>query len=597
MRRIVNSNIWSFAAAVFLLCLALQAGGQVIPQSRSTDWTIAGLRDTSTAGFAMIDMQLHGITGDGLTPNDSVLAAVISGLSGSGAILLFPAGDFLFQQTIHLPSGIVIRGQGPASTRFISDLGGSGHSIQIQGASASSPADTLVHDALKDNNYIIIDNPAVFTSGGWIRIHMQDSALLTSGWAWGTVGQIARISGISGDTLFLESPLRRDFQISQQARVTKLSPVTNTGIECLALQRIDNTAPEQSSVIQFRYAVNSWVRGVESVNTTFAHIEAEWSSNLSVSGSYLHHAFDYGENGRAYGIMLHFSSGECRVEDNILEHLRHSMIVQAGANGNVFAFNYSLDPWWSSLPSNSAGDMVLHGNYVFLNLFEQNICRNIVIDDSHGPNGPYNTFFRNRAEGYGIFFSAANSPEQNLVGNDISNTSFPYSLVNYTILGSGHLKYGNNNKGTIDPVGTQNLADVSYAYLQPPPFVPLLQWAAIGTPNVMGSASNPARDRYLSGNLFNGVCGPLVVDVGNEILSPGTFSVFPNPFRGELNIECEEEIARIIIADPSGKVMLMTAYNGRKVTMNTRHWAGGWYVVNVVSQTERLFRETVFCLN
>tara|TARA_B110000091_G_scaffold188339_1_gene210108 strand:- start:126 stop:455 length:330 start_codon:yes stop_codon:yes gene_type:complete len=109
------------------------------------------------------------------------------------------------------------------------------------------------------------------------------------------------------------------------------------------------------------------------------------------------------------------------------------MLLQSGANGNVFAYNYSLNPFWTSTPSNSAGDMVLHGNFPYANLFKENIYRNIVVDNSHTPNGSYNTFLRNRAEGFGIFFSSSNCPDQNFIRNDIPNTSFSYNLINYTI--------------------------------------------------------------------------------------------------------------------------------------------------------------------
>ena len=67
------------------------------------------------------------------------------------------------------------------------------------------------------------------------------------------------------------------------------------------------------------------------------------------------------------------------------------------------------DPFWTGtvLPSDAAGDLVLHGNYPYANLFEGNILQNLVVDDSHGLNGPYNTFFRNRADNYGIVMSNA----------------------------------------------------------------------------------------------------------------------------------------------------------------------------------------------
>ena len=115
--------------------------------------------------------------------------------------------------------------------------------------------------------------------------------------------------------------------------------------------------------------------GIESNNCTFSHVRIEQSSNLFIARSYFHHGFDYGGGGRSYGIAIQFSSGSCLIEDNVFERLRHSVLLQAGANGNVIAYNYSLDPFWSSTPSDAAGDMVLHGNYVFANLFEHRLLK------------------------------------------------------------------------------------------------------------------------------------------------------------------------------------------------------------------------------
>ncbi|MFM7771027.1 MAG: hypothetical protein ACKO8Q_10785, partial [Bacteroidota bacterium] len=109
--------------------------------------------------------------------------------------------------------------------------------------------------------------------------------------------------------------------------------------------------------------------------------------------------------------------------------------------------------------------------YIFINLFEMNSVQNIVIDNSHGPNGPYNTFLRNRASLFGIFFSADNSPSQNFIGNEIPNTNFPYSSVNYTILGTYHFLFGNNNKGNLDPIGTEKPSTSSLIFSNSPLFL------------------------------------------------------------------------------------------------------------------------------
>lgn len=165
----------------------------------------------------------------------------------------------------------------------------------------------------------------------------------------------------------------------------------SVGLECLKINRLDASVG-QTTNIAFDFAVDCWVTGVESNNCNFGHLVFTKSTNCYVYGNYFHDAFAYGGGGQAYGVVLQYTSGECLIENNIFKHLRHSMLVQAGANGNVCAFNYSLDPNWTSFPSNSAGDIVMHGNYVFMNLIEENICQNIVVDASHGINGPYNTF-------------------------------------------------------------------------------------------------------------------------------------------------------------------------------------------------------------
>ena len=374
---------------------------QTLPTARSTDWTLAGLRDTSTSGFLEIDMQAYGAIDDGVTSNDSIISNALPSITGQGAVLQFPGGDFLFNNTIVLPGNVVLRGQGALNTSFIMNLENAGHAISVEGSSNASDTTSLIQSAVKDSNYVMIVVTADFTIGDWLQIIQQDSHLVTSSWAENTVGQIAYIENIAGNKLVLASPLRMDFDMANSPYVRKIVPVKNVGIECLKIHRMDDTAPQQTSNVFFRYAVNCWIKDIESQNCTFSHIEMESSSNIHVSGSYIHHAFDYGGGGRAYGVMLHYTSNECLVEDNVFERLRHAMIVQAGANGNVFTYNYSFDPYWSSFPTNSAGDMVLHGNYPYANLFEQNICQNIVIDNSHGPNGPFNTFLRNRAESYG----------------------------------------------------------------------------------------------------------------------------------------------------------------------------------------------------
>jgi len=574
-------NTKKLAILLCLFTLVFHGSAQTLPPERAAKWTLAGLRDTTTSGFAEINMQSAGVLGDGVYENDSVMNAVLAGLNSPGSILQFPAGNFLFKHTIVLPSNVVIRGLGAAVTTFTMDLGGTGHAFDIFGNSVNTDTSSILQSALKDSSSLLIANAVGFSAGNWIQIVIDDTDLVTSSWAYGTVGQILAIENITGNLVQLKSPLRMEFGLDRSPLIRKIQAVHNVGIECLGIHRIDNTAPEQSSIIHLRHAVNCWIDGVETYNCTFSHIEAESCANILVARSYLHHAFDYGDGGRGYGVMLDVTSSECRVQDNVFEHLRHSMILQTGANGNVFAYNYSFDPYWTTFPNNASGDMVLHGNYPFTNLFEQNICQNIVIDNSHGPNGPYNTFLRNRAGGYGIFFSATNSPNQNFLGNDITNLNFPYSLVNYTILGNGHFIYGNNNKGNIHPSGTQILPDSSYAYLQRPDFVSVAAWAGIGTPNAMGGGSIPALDRVLAGDIFSTSCNYPVSTMNELYLQKDNLLVFPVPVSDQLNFISDQFIGGLTITNLLGKQIVYVKNPGKSFVVDASGWKNGIYFLDI----------------
>jgi len=571
---------------------------QTLPEDRKVDWSQAGLRDTSTFGFLEIDMGIYGAMGDGETSNDSIVAQAISSLNDAGVILKFPEGNFLFNQSISLPSNTIIKGQGAENTIFTINLGGTGQSIAIKGYADELDTTSLVQFAAKDSNFIRVSDPIGFSIGDWIQIIQDDSDLVTSVWAKNTVGQIVRITDITDDEVTISSPLRLEYGMERKPYIQKIIPVQNVGVECLKIERKDNTEPEQTSNVYFKYAVNCWVRGIESHKCTFSHIEARNSSNLKVSQSYFHNGFDYGVDGRAYGVMLHFTTNECLIENNIFKQLRHSMIVQSGANANVFAFNYSEEPLWYTIPTDAAGDMVLHGNYPYCNLFEQNICQNIVIDNSHGPNGPDNSFLRNRGAGYGIFFSESNSPGQNLLGNEVTNLNLPYSYVNYTILGAGHFIYGNYDKGVIDPLGTTMLADSSYYYSERPDFVPLSQWVEIGNPASPGTSSIPARDRFKANEIFKDACEIFSTTTAKQNIknAPGIM-IFPNPIISSLKFESRLFVKHIEVINGLGQVQQSFVDPGFSKQIQTDNWLGHIFLVKFTFSDNRWIVKKVIRVN
>ncbi|MBC8047808.1 MAG: T9SS type A sorting domain-containing protein [Fimbriimonadaceae bacterium] len=496
--------------AVLLYCT--HAHTQTLGASRSVNWQLfnAGECPHPDRVINFIDA---GGNADGTASNDLLIQSLLADIEDEKVMIWFPPGTYNFNEPVDLVDNVILRGAGNSSVLQF-DLGGEKDIISIKGGESATITSITVNCS-KDSSRIKVSSTASFSVGNYIKIYDDDATLITSSWALHTTGQINKIINISGGYIYLESPLRRNYTVAKTPKVVKLNIIKNVWLENFKIVRLDETE-KQTSNIYFKNAVQCVVQGIESYNCNYAHIEIHSSTDIEVSGCYMQDAMDYGDGGKAYGVVLHYTTGECLIHDNIFNHLRHSMLLQAGANGNVVAYNYSTDPYWTGvfLPSDAAGDLVLHGNYPYANLLEGNIVENIVIDDSHGKNGPYNTFFRNRAENYGLVMSSASAGnDQNYIGNEITNTTALKGL--YNLSGTGHFEYGNNVKGTIKPAGTSLLPEPTLYFDGVSLFYETESaWPPIGTPNSINEYAISAEERYINNSLT------IQADCNDKIIIP-----------------------------------------------------------------------------
>lgn len=565
-----------FFTSLLLTCSTVIS--QTLPASRSVDWSTAGIRQTLSEPSTVVNFLEFGGIADGATSNDQLLSEALDSFSDTGGIVYFPAGTYRFTEPVSLSDNVILRGESPETSRLIFELNEADDLISVRG-NITSVQSSLTTDISKGDVVLEVENPELFAVGDFIRIWENDEALVTSSWALHSTGEITRITNIDGHTLFLRNEVRREFKAENEARVTKLNMVENVGIEQLSIERIDQTE-WQSSNIFFEYSANCWVKCVESFNCNFAHVDIRMSTNNEVSGSYFHHAFDYGGGGKAYGVVLQYSSGLCLIENNIFEHLRHSMLLQSGANGNVLGYNYSIDPYWTDvmLPENSAGDLVLHGNYPYSNLFEGNTVQNIVIDNSHGINGSLNTFFRNRAELYGLFMNTDAGDQQNFIGNEITNGSF--LMGNFILTGEGNFEFGNNKRGIILPSGTNELPEASLYKTDIPEFyVQHSSWPPLGIPQPIGSSLIEAETRFPSG-IYTACSEPLTVSDGNNEDIKHSVSIYPNPSTDFICIQKNPAVSVVSteVMALNGATILKGA---RKECLNISELAEGFFFLKV----------------
>ena len=428
---------------------------QEFEADRITDWSKAGNGIDIPEPSVQVNIAHHGADVTGNNSSNSAYASALQTLAGGAGIIYFPEGEYYFDTAITIPDSVLLKGESSASLlRF--NLGGTGNLIVMNG-SISATEYALAATATKGSYTLELVDAGDFEVGDVLKLGCFDEDLMYSAWAYGTLGQVLIVTQKEGNTLRFDDPLNHHYPLSRNAYVRKMHPRKASGISCLSIEREDATA-NQTSNIYIGNAINCFIQNVESVNCNFAHIEVNSSAHVTIEGNYFHHAFAYGGGGQGYGVVFQATSSFNLAQNNIFNHLRHSMLLQSGANGNVFAYNYSHDPYWTdgSLPSNSAGDAVLHGNYVFQNLFEGNTVQNIVVDASHGSNGPYNTFFRNRAKLYGFFSDFSTTTDSmNVVGNEITNSGFPLGL--FVVNGVGHYSYGNNVSGTTNPANSSDV--------------------------------------------------------------------------------------------------------------------------------------------
>ena len=563
MNRDFLIKLFIFVMLIVIACDYLRS--QQIPQDRITNWSIPG----SNPKFIpknIVQITDFGADTTGVLFSDQALKTAILALNGNGQID-FLSGTYNFEKPIILTDSIILQGQGAndmQSPKVKFKLhSGDDYGIIIQGTETPD-SDTMIGIYHQGQQYIILSDSIKFAIGDWIKIKPGDDIeKVNDSWAYESTGQIFEIMNVNGDTLFLNKPLRRSYSTDKLHKVVRILPISQVHINCIQIESKDSSEAQISN-IYFKNAVNCSLNGIESEFCNFAHVDVRNSSKITIQHSYFKNGFNYGSGGKAYGVVLESTSGDCYIYNNNFEHLRHSILLQSGANGNVIAYNHSTDPFWTdvSLPSNSAGDIVLHGNYPYMNLFEVNTVQNIVIDNSHGINGPFNTFFRNRAALFGIFMNnnpASNS--QNFIGNQVTNVTNPFYGL-YYLQGVDHFEFGNQIKGNIIPDSSSepdlvSLFDYSfgsfYSTISEIPPINSQNWKAT-------NALIEPEYRFYSGKP-KAICSETLYEnpLNVTLIQDENIKIYPNPLLSQLlNVEIYSDnmYSEFIVMDILGNNLL-----------------------------------------
>jgi len=589
---------------------------QTIPSDRIADWSHAGFRGIEPDSNRSINITHLGAANDSSSPVDAFILAAIDSLNGRYGTLYFPSGNYLINSMLSLPDSVILKGAGADSTTLIFNLNGAPNDcidVSRSQDEVLDPFTKIISGSEKGSASLTVADASSFSPNSYAEIRQDNGSWYTqpASYAEKCVGQIVKVVSVSGNVVQIEPALRIDFDTLLNAEIRRINPVTHVGIECLKITRLDTSASYSIYNINFQFAVNCRVTGVESDVSEGAHIMIEQSKNIEVTGSFIHHAFAYDGSGtRGYGICLRQHASDCLVENNFFRFLRHAMMVKEGANGNVFGYNYSIEPNRSEPIADFSGDISLHGHYPYANLFEGNIVQNIIIDHFWGQSGPHNTFFRNRAElyGMGLIGNAPITGNQNFVGNEITNTTSPYG--NYLMSGTGHFEYGNNLKGVLTPAGTSPLNDSTYYLSSKPAFWNAAKWPTIGIPDSISTGSNPARERYISASSLT-VCEIIMDSIPTDTIPDTThsaiyfnddfskqISIHPNPAKNFIIITMNSDEpmpAEITIMNYTGRITLTqsSAIQNRLSLNFPENMSKGLYLLRIVCREKSFYQQFI----
>ncbi|MFI7703184.1 hypothetical protein [Nonomuraea sp. NPDC049480] len=370
-------------------------------------WTDTQWRNPG--GFFTVDVTTRGLPANNSGIDASAKIREIIAATSGNRVLYFPPGAYYFRSTLNITTdNILLRGAGRTQTRFL--IGAADAELKFSGAYTGDPVSTTV----TGSRTIAVPGASSLQAGDFVQLY-KDAGRHAYGYPIET--QIFKVLSRSGDTLTLNMEIGLDYPASSAPQVREIDMLENAGVDQLKIERLVQPTVENVNNLTFHMVNNGFVEDIESVKSGRSHINIYWSKDISIDRNYVHGAFVM-QNGYAYGISLNWGSTRVRVSDNKLWDLRHSILMQLGANHNVVSYN-SIEA-----PFQGYNDLALHGTFAYMNLIEGNRFYEGYADNSKlgqgelEATGPGNTWFRNYAT-YQIGSINGQTVRQNVIGNKL----------------------------------------------------------------------------------------------------------------------------------------------------------------------------------
>ena len=353
----------------------------------------------------------------------SAIQTALNGCKGKNQVVMLAAGTFSVSATISIPGGVVLRGAGtdPSTGSIIlSTKGGPVLSIGTlqdgvcyDGRGFDTAAQPLLtQDATKETSSVTVASASGFVAGDLALLDQMDDSEVNEGDCntifkrknnYGASERV-EVSGVSGSTLTLTTPLHWTFKTAQKAQISRVGTpaVKWAGIEHLLVRggRPGGYPGQNAGGIDVSDAAYSWVKDVEVDGTTSGMpIRLAGTYRVVVRDSHFHNSYSYGFAQDNYGIVLACGAADDLVENNIARFMDKPVLFNNSGGGNVIGYNYA-DNSWACDGNNDDGfqevSIDCHCAFPHMELMEGNWAPHMGATTTHG-NAGYLTYFRNYA--------------------------------------------------------------------------------------------------------------------------------------------------------------------------------------------------------
>src|SRR5258708_1557691 len=375
----------------------------IIDPSRAIDWSKAGIPGGIPNRTTICSTINAATYGNGISDATGGIQTALNGCP-SGQVVSLSAGTFLINGNLHVPSNVTLRGQGADQT-ILNAKGTSGAVIELgSGFPNTSGSVSITGGAISGSTSITVSSAGGISVGTYLLItELNDSNFVSiagdfgsctwcdGGIGWnGTrvLGQIVEVTSVSGATIGISPGLYLAYPNTPLATPFNAS-AKYAGVENLQVYANNTGYATNFAMGECAYC---WISGVESNYTDGDHVEVDWSYRSEIVNSYFSNAYLHTPGTYDSDITIRNKSSAMLVQNNILERLHVSIMLEWGAAGNVIAYNYMFGNFDTNGYNFLGGDINNHGAHPMFNLYEGNIGAALNFDSGWGSNSSQMTF-------------------------------------------------------------------------------------------------------------------------------------------------------------------------------------------------------------